>query len=169
MHHYRTDGLGAVVHEMYLLLWTLAFVHVVKFHVVLVGAYTADGKLVVAHVFNGLINHYATHLEIKRLVGGVAVDGHILLEVSQLPGIIGYGYLGFVALGDGALRPGGSGAAATGAHIVDDEVVALVAQFKLGGHRLFVGHVATVDDFVGGGNALCLHGRTCSAGQQGGK
>ena len=88
MHQVRlADGVAGIIY-MYLLHGLIATVHVVELQFVHINAQVTDGVAVVTGKFGHLGHHHALHRQIDGFLRAIAIDGRLLGEVSQLPGIV---------------------------------------------------------------------------------
>ena len=89
MHEVGGEHPTAHVHDEQFLGEAVPFVHIVKLQVALVHsqvAYLVRIALAVVHIV-GL--YHALHRKIDRFVGGIGIEGHRFLKMSQHAGIVG--------------------------------------------------------------------------------
>ena len=155
MHHHWLHRNARRVEDMYLLLRTVAAVHVIELHVVAVRLYAAQHEVIVAAVVDHLAHHAATHTQQERLVVALVVYAHEFVEMAHCGSIVRDAYRELLAGCYRFTRECHVGAAATGAHIGDAHgLVRLVLHFKVESGRCLIQHLSAVDYLVRRYNAL---------------
>lgn len=132
MHQLRLHHCLTVVQNMNLLNRHVTLVHIIEQQFCLVSKHIAEGVRIRSFEIAFLLNHDTSDSQQQRLVGGIAIDAYLLLEMSHCLGIVNGAHRESLTRSNSSQGIRDGGAATRGLYIINKQwLVTTILHLKL--------------------------------------